>query len=160
MYVVRPPEWRQAFADIRGNIARDRTCEAAALCLALLFFFIANGLDAFLFRPYRDGRQEEGTVVTAHAGMAPNDLEKEEQTHFITPSLRSGRVQLFSLATIGAFVQSNFTNEDSTITSRSAVVLGVTTPAAPLLSGRCNWHGWPRTVSPRSRLSFVRVGGE
>jgi hypothetical protein len=30
----------------------------AALCLALLLFFIANGLDAFLFRPYRDGASQ------------------------------------------------------------------------------------------------------
>jgi hypothetical protein len=116
--------------------------------LGAAVFFIANGLDGFLLRPYRDGRQEEGTAVTTHAGMAPHDLEKEEQTHFITPSLRSERVQLFSLATMGAFVQSNFTHDDSTITSRSAVVLGITTPVAPLLSDRCNWHSWPRTVSP------------
>ena len=131
------------------------------LCLALLFFFIAHGIDGFRLRPYRDGRQKEGTVVAAHAGMTPNDLEKEEQTHLIAPRLRSGTVQLFGLATIGAFVQSNFTHEDSTITSitsRSAVVLGITPPAAALLPDLCNWQGWPRTVS--SAPGSVSSGSE
>ena len=51
--------------------------------------------------------------MTPHAGMAPHDLKKEEEAHFIAPSLGSRQVQPLSLPAIGAGVQSNSAHDDS-----------------------------------------------
>jgi hypothetical protein len=45
--------------------------------------------------------------------MAPHDLKKEEEAHFITPSLRSGQVQFFTPAAIRAALESNSAHNDS-----------------------------------------------
>ena len=57
-----------------------------------LLFFVVRDVDRFLPGPDANGRQKERTVVSVLAGVAPHDLEKEEQTRFVAPRLRSGSV--------------------------------------------------------------------
>ena len=62
--------------------------DEASSCLPGAVLVGDNVIDLRL-TPNRNRPQEERTVVTVHAGMAPHDLQKEEEAHFIAPSLRS-----------------------------------------------------------------------
>jgi|HubBroStandDraft_1064217.scaffolds.fasta_scaffold00190_38 hypothetical protein len=87
-----------------GNVLRN-----SLSCRPLPLFVIGRNLDRFLRSRRRDGRQEKGTVVAAHAGMASHYLEEEQATHFIVPRSGSGPVY-FSFAAIRAALQSNPTH--------------------------------------------------
>lgn len=67
-------------------------------------FFVGNSVDGISLRRRRNGRHEKRMIVTAHTGMTPHDLEKENQTEIITSCLRSRHV-LFTLAAVGAIVK-------------------------------------------------------
>ena len=100
----------------------------------LLPLFVGGSVIDLRLTPDRNRPQEERTVVTVHTGMAPYDLKKEEEAHFIAPSLGSRQVQPLSLPAIGARVQSNSAHAHSLnfyagcfVLARAAVVLGVAT---------------------------------
>src|SRR5579863_2581191 len=80
--------------------------ETVSLRRTFPLFFGSYDRDWLLRRQRRDWWQEEGTIMTAHAGMAPYDLNEEETTHLIPPRPRLGCVD-FRVAAIRAVLQSN-----------------------------------------------------
>jgi hypothetical protein len=80
----------------------------------LLPLFVGGSvIDDLRLTPDRNRPQEERTVVKVHTGMAPYDLKKEEEAHFIAPSLGSRQVQPLSFPAMRAGVQSNSAHDDS-----------------------------------------------
>ena len=118
----------------------------ANLCLPPLFFFVGNVIDDLRLTPNRGRvvRRVDGSDAACTNGTSR--LEKEEEAHFIMPSLQSGQVQFFTPAAIWAALQSKSAH-DGSFTFRPAAVLDAGTLKNLSLPVRWNCHGTTKAVS-------------
>src|ERR1700693_658478 len=111
-----------AATDNKCEEGRRRPAKIAALglpplCRALPFFVIGGGQSGFIRRSNGVlGRgQEEWTVVTAHASVAPDQSEKEERGRSIQPRHRlNPRTINFKIAAVRTALQPNSKHESIT----------------------------------------------
>jgi hypothetical protein len=80
-------------------------------CRTIPRFVIGYALYGLLRNRCRNRREEKRAVMAAHARMTSHNLEEEEATQFIPPSLWSGRIYLI-FAAIRAALQSNPTHNE------------------------------------------------
>jgi hypothetical protein len=101
-HAVRECYFARLFSWIIAPSSGERLKKQSVSCRPLALFVIDRGLDRLLPSRFSDERQEKGTVVTAHAGMASHNLEEEQATHFIPPSSWPGFVYFSFAAAIRA----------------------------------------------------------